>query len=196
MPPRPGLDLNTILNATANLADDIGLSQVTLAALAERLGVKTPSLYNHVAGLEGLKLKLAIFGVRELTARLSAAAIGRSKDDAVMAVFRAYRAFAEERPGLYEAILHSAAPRDPELQAAIEGLSEIMHKVLAPYGLGPEESLHAIRALRSMIHGFVSLKAAGFFSGKPVPPEDSFEFLAAIFLAGFHRTIASVPQER
>ncbi len=36
-----------IIQAAFSLADEIGRSQVTFTKIAERLGIKYPSLYNH-----------------------------------------------------------------------------------------------------------------------------------------------------
>src|SRR5919109_5367880 len=63
---RVGLDQATVVEAAARLVDEEGLEQLTLGRLAERLGVRTPSLYNHVAGLSGLKHDLALYSLRHL----------------------------------------------------------------------------------------------------------------------------------
>src|SRR2546428_295193 len=63
---RVGLDHATVVEAAAKLVDEEGLDQLSLGRLAERLGVRTPSLYNHVAGLPGLKHDLAIYCLRDL----------------------------------------------------------------------------------------------------------------------------------
>src|SRR5215204_6317951 len=97
MPPKAGLDHAAVVQAAAALADTAGIGQLTLADLAARLGVRTPSLYNHVAGLPGLRRDLALLGTRELCARLSRATIGKSGDAAVRALCQAYRAFVNER---------------------------------------------------------------------------------------------------
>ena len=72
---RAGLDTAAVVRAGAALADEEGLSGLTFAHLAERLGVRTPSLYNHVAGLDGLRRELAMLGGRELGTQLARAAI-------------------------------------------------------------------------------------------------------------------------
>jgi len=64
--PRVGLNREAVVEAAASFADEEGLEGVTLAELAARLGVRTPSFYNHVAGLEGLRRELALLGIREL----------------------------------------------------------------------------------------------------------------------------------
>src|SRR5579875_3074672 len=115
MPSRAGLDPDAVVRAAADLADAAG-GEVRLADLAAHLGVRTPSLYNHIAGQEGLRRELALLGLRELYARLARAAIGRAADDAILALAHAYRGFAREHPGLYAATLRAPAPGDDALQ--------------------------------------------------------------------------------
>src|SRR5262249_53912537 len=57
--PRAGLDSESVVAAAAAMADEDGLEAVTLTRLAGRLGVRTPSLYAHVRGLDDLRGRLA-----------------------------------------------------------------------------------------------------------------------------------------
>lgn len=50
MSPRIGLTLLKIVETAAEIADANGIQEVTLASLAQRLGIRSPSLYNHVKG--------------------------------------------------------------------------------------------------------------------------------------------------
>ena len=162
--PRVGLDREPVVEAAAALADEKGLEAVTLAELASRLNVRTPSLYNHVAGLEGVRRELALLGLRELGRRIGRAAIGRATDAAVFAIAEAYRSFVKEHPGLYAATLRSyrlSDPSDPDLQAAEREALELVLAVLASYGMRDEEAVHAARGLRSIAHGFATLEVAG-----------------------------------
>src|SRR5215472_7695302 len=68
---RVGLDQRTVVEAAAKLVDEEGIEQLTLGRLAERLGVRTPSLYNHVAGLSGLKHDLALYCLRDTLERIT-----------------------------------------------------------------------------------------------------------------------------
>ncbi|MEV1143797.1 TetR family transcriptional regulator, partial [Micromonospora sp. NPDC049799] len=52
--PRAGLTPQTVVRAAADLADEVGLDRLTLAAVAARLGVALPSLYKHVRGADAL----------------------------------------------------------------------------------------------------------------------------------------------
>ena len=62
MPARAGLDSAAVVRAAADLADAKGIDALTLGEVAARLGVRTPSLYNHIAGLDGLRRDLALLG--------------------------------------------------------------------------------------------------------------------------------------
>ena len=189
MSPRAGLSREAVVEAAASLADEEGLEGVTLAKLASRLGVRTPSLYNHVAGLEGLRRELALLGTRELGRRLGRAAVGKTTDEATFAMGKAYRDFVKERPGLYAATVRSyriSAPEDPELAAAEGEALEVVLAVLASYGLSGEESVHAARGLRSIAHGFATLEVAGGF-GMPLDLDESFRRLLRAFTAGLRQ---------
>ncbi len=194
---RPGasLDQAAVVAAAARLADAEGWDGVTLAALAAHLGIRTPSLYNHVPGQEGLRRELALLGARELAARLGRAAIGKAGDEAILALAHAYRAFARERPGLYAAAQRAPAPDDRALAAASAEILAVLRAVLEPYGLRDEaDLLHTVRAWRSLLHGFVSLEAAGGF-GLPLDLDESFARLVRLFIAGLPRRAAAPPDE-
>src|SRR5690349_287128 len=192
MPPKAGLDHAAVVQAAAALADTVGLGQFTLADLAARLGVRTPSLYNHVAGLPGLRRDLALLGTRELAARLGRAAIGKSGDAAIQALCQAYRAFVNEHPGLYAATVRSALltdQPDPEMNAAQKDAVDVVLMVLAAYQLSGQDAIHAVRGLRSMVHGFATLEASGGF-GIPLDLDTSFQRLIQGYIAGLRSRIA------
>ena len=180
---RVGLDRAAVVAAAARLADADGLESVTLARLAAELGVRPPSLYSHVAGQEGLRRELALLGIRELGRRMGRAAMGKAGDDALRALAVAYWDFAREHPGLYAASVRAPDPADAELTAASTEVVGVARAVLAGYGLGGDDALHAVRALRSVLHGFVALEALGGF-GLPLDLDESFRRLLDGFIAG------------
>ena len=192
---RAGLDKATIVEAAAKLVDEEGIEQLSLGRLAESLGVRTPSLYNHVAGLPGLKNDLALYCLRDVLNHLLRATIGKSRAEAIFAFANAYRAYARETPGRYALTLQAPDPRDRELQAIAQQIIEVALAILAPYKLGEEEAIHAIRSLRSMVHGFISLEAAGGF-GMPVDLDASFHWLMSLFIAGLRRSAVTGEQKR
>ena len=177
--PRAGLDAEAVVAAAASLADAEGLPALTLARLAERLGVRSPSLYAHVGGLDDLRTRLAIRGARQLTAALQAAAAGRARTDALEAVAAAYRAYAHAHPGAYAAIQRAPAagsePRSEHAVAATE-LVEVLMAVLRGYGLLDDDAIHAVRMLRAALHGFVLLEREGGFA-IPIDIDESYRRL-------------------
>ncbi len=183
---RVGLDHATVVEAAAKLVDEEGIEQLSLGRVASRLGVRTPSLYNHVAGLPGLKHDLALFCSRELLDRLLRATIGKSRAEAIFALANAYRAYAREAPGRYALTLQAPDPGDQVLQAIAQQLVDVGRAVLAPYRLSEEDAIHAIRGMRSIVHGFISLEMAGGFR-MPVDLDASFQWLINIFIAGLDR---------
>lgn len=190
MSPRAGLDPQLVIQAAAKIADQSGLETLTLANLAAELGVRTPSLYNHVAGLPGLYRELALRGTRDLAVRLTAAAVGKAGAPAIQAVAEAYRTFIKEHPGLYAATVRSISTvqaNDQELQAASEESVKVVMAILAAYRLSDDDTLHAVRGLRSLVHGFATLEVIHGF-GLPLNIDESFRHLLEIFIAGLeHR---------
>jgi AcrR family transcriptional regulator len=162
----------------ALLVDEVGPDRLTLAALAQRLGVALPSLYKHVRGLDAVLQKVSALATAELAAELSAAAAGRSRGDAVQATAGAYRSYALRHPGRYLATQRVPDPDDAEHVAAGERAVGTIYAVLRGYGLSGEETVHATRAFRSAIHGFVMLEQSGGF-GLPVDIDASFHQLVA-----------------
>lgn len=185
--PRAGLSRAAVVEAAVTLADEVRLEDLSLADLAGRLGVRKPSLYNHVAGIGDLKRELALVGLRELGRSLARAAAGRSGRDGLFALAEAYRSFVKERPGIYEATVRSHrlyAPDDPELGSAEREAMEPVLAVIGSCGIGErDEAVHAARGLRSLAHGFATLEEAGGF-GMSLDPDESFRRLVRAFAGG------------
>ncbi|WP_328652019.1 WHG domain-containing protein [Micromonospora sp. NBC_00330] len=176
--PRVGLNQQTVVREAARLADEVGFQQLTLAALASRLGVALPSLYKHVRGADALAQKLAALATAELATEMTTAAVGRSGGDALRAMADAYRDYALRHPGRYPATQRVPDPADPEHVEAGERAVGAIFAVLGGYGLTGDDAVDATRALRSALHGFVSLEAAGGF-GLPRDVDRSYHQLVA-----------------
>jgi AcrR family transcriptional regulator len=185
MSPRPkiGLDISFIIEAAGEIADQYGVQEVTLASLAKKLGIRPPSLYNHFDGLTGLRKKLAIYGIDKLYEVMADAAIGVSGTEAVIAVSQAYVNFARRHPGIYEATLLAPDPEDVDVQRAGAKIVDLSVRVLQAYQLEGEEALHAVRVLRSILHGFSSLEQKGGFK-MSLDLNESLLIILKAFLAG------------
>jgi AcrR family transcriptional regulator len=175
-----------VVAEAAALADERGIQGLSLAPLAERLGVRVPSLYKHVGGLDDLHRRLALAGLRDLAEELGAATVGRSGGDALLACALAWRAYAKAHPGRYGAIQRAPDPADAELLAAATRLTELIYAILRGYGLDDDETVHATRAVRSALHGFVTLETAGGF-GLPQDVDESYARLVALLDSGLSR---------
>ena len=146
------------------MADEVGLNLLTLAALAERLGVRQPSLYKHIDSLAGLHRSISLLAKRELGEALTRAAVGRSGADAIFAMSHAYRDWAILHPGRYDVSQTMAAPGDVEDETTMMAAIQTIADVLTAYQLEGDDSVDAIRAFRSILHGFVSLETSGGFA--------------------------------
>lgn len=171
--PRAGLSTARVVEEAEALADELGSSQITLAEVANRFGVKLPSIYKHIAGAEALQRAMAARAKTELAALLARSTVGRSREDAVIAMCGAYRRWAKEHPGRYE--LTTRAP-DPDDTAGVEASAAVVAvcgDVLSGYQLAGDDAVDAIRALRAVVHGFLDLERGGGF-GLPAGTDRSF----------------------
>jgi AcrR family transcriptional regulator len=181
--PRMGLDAERVVDAAAGIADAEGLEAVTLARVAGELGVRAPSLYNHVDGRDDVLRAIAVRGVRELSSALREAAVGRSSADALTAAARAYRAYARAHPGRYAATVAAPTRGDEEHRAAASEAVDVMLAVMRGWDLEGDDAIHAVRAFRSAVHGFVAIEAADGF-GMAVDVDASFDRLVATLAGG------------
>ncbi len=181
---RAGLSHDVVVTRAAAIVDEIGWERLTLAVVAERLGVRLPSLYKHIASLDGLRRDLAVLATRELADALGAAAVGRASTDALHAAAEAYRNFALAHPGRYAATVRAPAPDDIEHAEAVDAVLRVVFSVLAGYGLAGDDAIDAVRALRAGLHGFVTLEAGGGFA-MPRDVERSYHRLIEAFDASF-----------
>jgi AcrR family transcriptional regulator len=183
---RAGIKPEIVIVAAAEIADRNGWDQVTLANVAGQLGIKTPSLYNHVEGLSDLRQKLALYAIRSLRDGLNDAAIGHSGKQALIEIGKAYVHFVHVHPGLYEAVNRVTEPKLPEFDQASTQILALFIRLMQPFGLPDAEAVHAIRGLRSMVHGFASLKSMGGFQ-LPVDLIESLTKSITYYIEGLRR---------
>jgi AcrR family transcriptional regulator len=173
-----------VVSAGAALADEVGIGAVSLAKLAERLGVRPPALYKHVDGLADLQHRIAALAMDEFGDALRDALQGKAGVDALAAMFTTLRSYITEHPGRYSATVGAQfhGQDDPLLAAGVRVINSI-GAVLAGYGIPPDEIDHAIRTLRCTIHGFALLQAASGFQWSN-DPEESFAWMIRFIDAG------------
>ena len=170
--PRMGLSTAHVVAAGAEFADEFGIESVTLAALAERLGVKPPALYKHVDSIGDLQHRIATLAMSEFGDVLGIAIQGKSGADAISALFEAMYAYIAEHPGRYAAATNAKLQgNDDPFFVATSRVINSMRAVLTSYGIPLDERDHAIRMLRSTIHGFAQFQTANAFQWSNDPAE-------------------------
>lgn len=174
-----------IIETAIEIADIQGLDTVNLTSIAEKLDVKKQSLYNHVENLAQIKCDMVVFACTQLRIILAEAAIGQSREQAVFAVSEAYRRFAHEHPGQYQVIMSDAwkYKANEKMKESIHAFMDIIRKVLSQYNLEDVDLTHAARGLRSVMHGFVSLEASGWFQN-PTDKSESYHQLIRAYIYG------------
>jgi AcrR family transcriptional regulator len=146
--------------------------------------VATPSLYKHIGGLPDLRVRIAVRTLTELTDRLRAAVIGVSGDDAVRAFAAAYREYVLAHPARAGLLVPPTPIPDPA-----DNPVTLLLTILRGYGLTGPDAIHFTRALRSAVHGFATLEAAGGF-GLPESLDESFRRLLDLLIAGLSQAAA------
>lgn len=167
------------------MADESGVSAITLKALAAKLGVKSPSLYKHINGLDELNKELMLYGWRMFEAEVLKAAVGKAKDDAILAICYTYRSFAAKHKGLFESMQWYNMYLSEEHIKATEGTVDILFQVLDAYHLSNEQKVHVVRTLRGFLQGFLTIESHGGY-GNPLSVSASFDFALKTILNGIH----------
>ncbi|KRL98866.1 TetR/AcrR family transcriptional regulator [Liquorilactobacillus satsumensis] len=180
---KKGIDQDAIIKAALTLLDKEGLKAVTLKNVSVLLGIKPPSLYNHVESLNELLELTAKNCLAKLSQNLLESVVGLQSKEALLALSNEYRKFFKCYPNQYR-LIQQVGVWSQHAGASAESTKMIalLSKVLAKSGLSQKEMIHFIRAWRSYMHGFLLLETNDSFKMK----EDinaSFAYGLAIFAA-------------
>jgi AcrR family transcriptional regulator len=163
MPTPDRTSLAEIVEAARELLELGGPAKITMQAVAERVGVRAPSLYKRVRDRDALVVLVAESTAGDLGARLAAS------DGTLSALARTFRTFAH------------AHPEGFRLMFAVHGARELMGQASAPVLdaaraiVGEDRALDAARLLTAWAMGFISMELADAFQlGGDV--DESFEF--------------------
>lgn len=189
--PRAGLTPLSVTEAGAALIDEVGFENLSMGLVAERLGVKTPALYKHVTSQADLAHRIGVLAMHELADAIRDAIQGRAGSDALAAGAQAMRTYVRNHPGRYAAgnTARPAGPDDP-LVPGIERVLASWAAMLRGYRLDSGQEIHALRMLRSVLHGFSTLEAAGGFQ-IDASVDDSFSWMIDFLDHGLHAITTS-----
>jgi AcrR family transcriptional regulator len=183
MSPRMGLTRLKIVDTAGEMADLKGIEYVTIANLAKELKIRPPSLYNHIKGFNELRTEMAVQGLRGLFHEMKLGTEGRKEEDAVQSLGASYMDFARRRPGLYESALLAPDSKNPGVQEAGNKIVGLLLEKLEYLNLSQINALHAVRGLRSMLHGFAALEQKSGF-GMDLSVDESLRKMITAFLLG------------
>lgn len=99
-----------IVAAARGLLEDEGADAVSMRRVADRLGIRAPSIYKHLPDKQALEAAIISDGMEELAALFAAATEG--EEDPLAAIGRTYREFARRHPHLYRLMTERPLPRD------------------------------------------------------------------------------------
>jgi AcrR family transcriptional regulator len=141
-----------VVAAGRQLLEEEGLEALTMRRLAERVGIRAPSLYKHLPDKAALEAAIIATGFEEAAAAFEQAVdrAGEGAGDALVALAAAYRRFALEHPHLYRLMNNGPLPR-AHLPPGLEG------RTAAPL-LRVAGSQARARAVWAFAHGMVMLE--------------------------------------
>jgi AcrR family transcriptional regulator len=156
MPTPERTSLDAIVRAAAEILEEEGLTGVTMQAVAQRVGVRAPSLSKRVEGRDTLLRLVAEATLGELAARVEPI-----EDAAELA--GAFRAFGRERPAAFLLVMAPAPGTPVARQEFRDAASTSVLRVAAGLA-GEERALEAARTLTAWSTGFVGMEINGAFT--------------------------------
>jgi AcrR family transcriptional regulator len=194
MPTPDRTSLEHIIGAAREILESEGLAGLTMQAVANRVGVRAPSLYKRVRSRGDLIGLVAEATVRDLGERLHAVASSADARQDLGELARTFRAFAHARPAGYRLILGwEPETSTPEPDSLAHASAPVLR--VATDLAGPEHALEAARMITAWANGFISMELAGAFNlGGDI--ELAFEYGIARLADAFTRPNPPAEQHR
>jgi AcrR family transcriptional regulator len=164
MPAPARTSRGAIVEAARTLLEEGGLDAVVMGAVAERVGVRGPSLYKHVADRSALIRAVGDAVTADLRSALDRTMSTGDPAADLRAFALAYRAFVRANPNGYGLLF---AHLEPGLQPDPTAVADLGRPIVAAVARltgdqGPR-ALEAGRTLVAWAHGFVTMELAGGF---------------------------------
>lgn len=182
-----GLTKDIIVAEAIAYIEEIGKPDISLHEIARRLGIKTPSLYNHIKNTKELRYAVFQFAINKFIHRQEEAIKNKRKDEAVKAFAESYYLFATENKALYLMIMSMPSEDDEIEKEMAVPLLNIVVSILSDYNLSKEAIAHWQRVLRAILHGFISQEYLGYFYYySNIELKESRDKAVECFLNGLH----------
>lgn len=182
-----GLSKEQIVAEAVSCIETTGQPTVSLHELARRLGIKTPSLYNHIRNTKELQHEIFRYAIQRFVDHQKEAIQGKERDAAVWAFAHAYDSFARENRGLYRLIMSIPSEEDAKAKELALPLLKTVVEIFSHYGMREEQIAHWQRVFRAILHGFISQEDLGYFYYyDTVDVQTSRDIAVQCFLDGLH----------
>jgi AcrR family transcriptional regulator len=175
------LDKATLVRVAADIADREGWENLTLSQVAKSVDRHVTSLYAHVEGLEALRREVALLALDELADEVWRAALGRSREEALIAIATVERAYALEHPGRHAALLTVRRADDDELHARGRRLAEPVRATFRSFGLDDGQVAVAHSLFSSALRGLAQAELTDTFTYHDVRPDEALVQLVSLF---------------
>jgi AcrR family transcriptional regulator len=171
---------DSILEAALEILEHEGEAALSMRTLAERSGIKAPSLYRHYPSKEALEGAMVRHGNTLLKGWLGQAARDKAPLEAVRAAAQAYLDFTRAHPHLYRLMSNVRL-------GALAGNTgkDLWNTVLGLVGRvtgNPDDTASAV-ALWAFLYGFAELERSGLFGSSG--PQGGFEVGLEALLSDF-----------
>lgn len=194
--PRTGLSKDDITKVAVKLANENGLSYLSITTLAEALGIKKPSLYNHMNSIDDVLRDIMIYGWKKVSYELTADITGKDPRESLRIYATRIYEYSIANPGVFEAMLWYNKYLDPELLDATEGLYNFFFAQTDSLFITREIANHLLRTYRAFLEGFIMLEIHNAF-GNPISIQDSFRISLDVLLKGMHQySVEQVEKEK
>jgi AcrR family transcriptional regulator len=161
-PARARTSRDAITLAARAILEEDGLDGVTMQAVADRVGVRAPSLYKHVHDRDALIRSIIDMIITELSETLRPRRSSADPGQELRAIARRYRTFVQGNPTGYALLF---APPEPGLRPDDATIGAIGAPIVTTVErlVGEDGALEAARTFVAWAHGFTSLEQAGGF---------------------------------
>lgn len=154
---------DTVIQAASDIADEDGLNKVSLKVVAEKLHIKTPSLYNHIEGIDDLLREVAHNGMKKMNDQMTKAAVGNAGDEAIKSISVEYFKSIMAHPGVYEIIQWAHWHGNSETEVIYNEYKALMMKLILTCNFKTHNTDEILSLLMSILHGYSSLELGKSF---------------------------------
>lgn len=183
---RVGLSKEKVIEEAAKLANEKGLSGITVTSLSAYLGIRKPSLYYHVKSTEEVFQELMLYGWRKVSCDLVSNIQEDDPKQAIRVFGHSIYHFALDNPGVFEAMLWYNNYEDERFTEMTKGLYQFFFAQMDKLGIDQMVANHLLRTFRAFWEGYALLVIHNSF-GNPISIEESYDLSLDVLLNGIEQ---------